>query len=503
MLEPESFAPTLTRGCTVTLSDQLVAYLREQILASRFAERDRLPPTRTLATHLRVSRSVVVRAYDQLVGEGYLNARQGSATTVAAGIVPMAASAVEATGSSASPAGRTAVRRPDTPVRSSATVIDLTTGHPFAPATPPVEWRRALSAAGRHPSTPYAPDPCGTPDLREQIAGHLRRARGILCTADDVIVTAGTSDALLFIALTLGNDRGSGTRIAVEDPGYPAASRILGRAGAVPVPVPVNTDGMTAALLTRHVPDADAVLLTPGHQYPLGGRIPAGERTALIAWAQAHGALLVEDDYDSEFRHAGAALPAVAALDPGGVVVHVGSFNKSFSPSLRCGYIVATAGSPVWDALTGTKQALDANVSATTQFALARFIATGGFHRYIARTRREYGHRRTLLLDRFSAHGLGDRVSGTDGGLQAMLRLPAHLSGVEAARRLAARGVLVEPLSHFTQLSRADDAIAIGYGAEPVSRLIRGIDEIVRTVTSPHTSHPVEDRARVRSHDRQ
>lgn len=491
MLEPESFAPTLTRGSTVTLSDQLVAYLREQILTSRFAEHDRLPPTRTLATHLRVSRSVVVRAYDQLVGEGYLDARQGSATTVAAGIVPVAAPAVETTASPASPVGHATVCRPDTPVRSSPTMIDLTTGHPFAPATPPVEWRRALAAAGRYPTTPYAPDPCGTPDLREQIAGHLRRARGIPCTPDDVIVTAGTSDALLLIALTLGHDRGPGTRIAVEDPGYPAASRILGRAGAVPVSVPVDADGMTVALLTRYARDTAAVLLTPGHQYPLGGRIPAGERTALIAWAQAHGALLVEDDYDSEFRHAGAALPAIAALDPGGVVVHVGSFNKSFSPSLRCGYIVATAGSPVWDALTGTKQALDANVSATTQFALARFIATGGFHRYIARTRREYGHRRTLLLDRFAAHGLGDRVSGTDGGLQAILRLPAHLSGAGVARRLAARGVLVQPLSHFTQLSRADDAIAIGYGAEPVSRLLHGIDRIARVVRSPRTRRAV------------
>lgn len=452
---------------------QVVAQLRERILTGQLREGDRLPSSRAVAATLGVARSVVVRAYEQLVGEGYLEARPGSETTVATGIVAVPRVADLGPGSASA-----AVRAPSA-ARShpAGQPIDLRAGHPFASPAVPEEWRRAMVVAGRRAPTPYAPPPLGHGELREQIALHARRSRGIPCTADDVIVTAGTVDGLLVLALALG----AGARVAMEDPGYREAARVLRRAGAQVTPLPVDADGMTAAQL-RCAGRQDAVLVTPSHQFPLGGRMPAAERTAMVSWAADRGALVIEDDYDSEFRYGGPALPAIAALDPGGVVVHLGSLNKSFSPELRCGYVIARAGSTVWRKLVAAQQDLGSNVPLVVQVAAAAFFASGGFRRYVARARREYRHRRALLLARFAERGPAIGLSAVDGGLHAVLRLPAGLSGTSLASELAGRGVLVDPIAEFAQLPRPDDAITIGYGAEPATRLLRGVDEVLRVL---------------------
>ena len=479
----------LDRNAQRPLAEQIVTGLRTRILDGELRETERLPSSRALAEALGVARSVVVRAYEQLLGEGYLEARAGSGTTVAAGIV---LAPTQAASPPTAPTPRSAPA-PARPERSSvrnlpraaaapdlAAPIDLRTGHPFAAPTVPEEWRRAVAAAAREPMTPYAPPPLGDPRLREQIALHVRRARGIDCVPDDVIVTGGTADALLLLGLALG----AGSRIAMEDPGYPEAAQVLSRAGATVDAIPVRDEGLTAGQLDDGYA---AVLVTPSHQFPLGGRMPATERTALVAWAAAHGSVVIEDDYDSEFRHTGAALPAIAALDGaypgGGIVAHIGSLNKSFSPSLRCGYLIAASGSRLHTAVSEVKTDLGSTTPALIQSATTVFFASGGFRRYVARTRREYRHRRALLLDRFAAHGLGDRLSGTDGGLHAVLRLPQGRSATELAERLVRDGVLVERLADFRRSSAgADDAIAIGYGAEPALRLERGVDAVIRAV---------------------
>lgn len=453
-----------------SLSAQIVGQLRDRVLTGQLREGDRLPSTRDLAATVGVARSVVVRAYEQLLGEGYLEARPGAATTVTTGMiaVPRAVDARPKAGR-ALPAER---------LRTVGRPIDLRAGRPFVPPVVADEWRRAVVVASRRPPTADAPDPLGHGELREQIALHVRRSRGVLCTAEDVIVTAGTVDGLLLLVLALG----CGARVAIEDPGYREAARVLRRAGARVTPLPVEEHGMTASQL-RRAGRQDAALVTPSHQFPLGGRMPAIERTAIVNWATDSGALIIEDDYDSEFRHSGVALPAIAALDPGGVVVHLGSLNKSFSPEMRCGYLVARAGSPVWRKLVAAKRDLGSNVPLVVQVAAAAFFASGGFRRYVARARREYRHRRAVLLERFAEHALADRLSATDGGLHAVLRLPAGLSGSSLASNLAARGVLVDPIADFAQLPHPDDAIAIGYGAEPATRLTRGVDEVLHRLT--------------------
>ena len=471
----------LDRGSPESLAAQLVRQLRDRILAGDLVEHEALPSSRALAEALGVARSVVVRAYEQLGGEGYLDSLAGSATRVAAGIVPAPEVPIPE-----SPAPDGARRRPparDTDERGTAgssAPIDLRTGNPHAPPIAPEEWRRALAVAAREPFRSYAPPPLGEARLREEIALHVRRSRGVPCTPEDVIVTSGTSDALLLIALALG----AGAHVATEDPGYPEATAVFEAAGLRVEPVAVTESGLTPDRLESLHRRPEAMLVTPSHQFPLGGRMPAAERTALVALAARTGTLIIEDDYDSEFRHLGGALPAIAALDPGGVVVHIGSLNKMLSPSLRCGYLVASAGSPIHQRLARTREALGSSVPLVTQSALTAFFASGGLRRYVARTRREYRHRRALLMARFAEHDLVDRLSGLGGGLHAVLRLPedAAMSGTEAATTLAARGVLLESVAQFARLHRPDDALAIGYGAETAIRLDRGLREIIRVI---------------------
>lgn len=486
----------LRRGGETPLSQQIVTHLRNLVLSGTLAPGAQMPASRTLAHELGISRSVVVRAYEQLSGEGYLDTAPGAATTVAEGIVPAAPSAAPSAAQSASPVAAPARPRAgdDAPRPGSAgpAPIDLRTGYPFAPAAPPDEWRRALSQAARTPLSSWAPSAVGDHLLREQIALHARRSRGLDCVADDVIVTSGTVDALLLIALALG----AGSSWGVEDPGYAEASHTLRLAGAQVHPVAIAGDSLHMHDIERwsdRNPNTSlrALLVTPSHQFPLGGLMSATERTAVVAWASEQGVVLVEDDYDSEFRHVGAALPAIAALDPGGRVVHIGSLNKSFSPSLRCGYAISTAGSEIWNALTRAKEVIGQALPPAVQSAMVSFFESGGLRRYVARTRREYRHRRELVVKTLTTVDLGTpealrpRLTGLDGGLHAVLRLTDGRTGSEVANLLAKRGVLVDPVAEFTQLDRSDNAIVIGYGAESTIRLVRGLEEITRIVSRP------------------
>lgn len=478
----------LNRNSDVSLAQQIVQQLRDRVLSGALAAGDTLPSSRALADELGISRSVVVRAYEQLNGEGYLESAAGSATKVAEGVLPLLS---ETTGPHDQDNTSTHYGRTDTRSlrRTSArAAIDLGTGNPVAGITVPEEWRKELQRAARAPLSSYAPLAQGDPTLREQIATHARRARGLHCSAEDVIVTSGTVDSLLLITLALGHR----AKWGMEDPGYQEAARVLRLGGAAVQPIPLRTQSLALADLDRLalaspavVPSAfDALLVTPSHQFPLGGVMPAADRAALLDWARTHQVLLVEDDYDSEFRYVGSALPAIAALDPGGVVAHIGSLNKSFSPSLRCGYVITTAGSDIWRSLMAAKRTVGQSVPQFVQSATASFFENGGFRRYVAKARREYRHRRELLISLLAAAGLDTQLSGTEGGLHAMLQLPQGVRAAEVADELAAQGVLIDTLSDFTQLGVAAEAIAIGYGAEPATRLAAGVQALVRAVTA-------------------
>ncbi|WP_353808000.1 PLP-dependent aminotransferase family protein [Agromyces sp. SYSU T00194] len=473
---------------------QLVAGLRAGILGGALHAGDPLPSTRRLATELGVSRSSVVAAYEQLAGEGYLETRQGAPTRVAALDAHAAADATArrphhdgvawATEPGALPAG-TVEPGAIEPGAIEPGAIDLRPGRPSTARVDARAWRaawRAAAAAGipADPSPPF-----GEPALRAQLADHLRHARGVACAAPDVVVTAGTSEALALLATALRRAGGPGTpRIAVEDPGYPDGAAVLRAHGADTVPVATGPDGIDLVALDG-LGAVDAVMVTPSHQYPLGGRLPVGDRLALLDLARERDAVVIEDDYDSEYRHTGAPLPALTSLDADGRTVLVGSLSKVLTPWLRVGYLVlpsaassSRAGAALRTAVDEVRGVTEGPVAGPVQLALAHLLATGALRRHIAATRREYGHRRRLVLA-----ALGDlpgaRLHGLDGGLHAVLEVDSAASARDLVARLARDGVVVAPLADYAASRPARrHGIVVGYAGVTDTALATALGRI-------------------------
>ncbi|MGY4857764.1 MocR-like pyridoxine biosynthesis transcription factor PdxR [Cryobacterium sp. AP23] len=489
----------LDRASPLPLAAQLAGALRLAILNGTLRHDEPLPSTRALAGSVRVSRGTVVAAYDQLAGEGYLQATPGSATRVmverhSAGTVTGLSTPGRNTGAhpasrepaAAPPSEPTAARRAD---RATGPVIDLAPGHPSTrtlvdPAWT-AAWRSAVSASGRSDSPPDT----GTPELRAAIAEHVRRARGLACRPDDVIVTAGTSDALAGIGLALAALAGSTDvpprtpHIAVEDPGYPTARRVLRRVGAHLEPIRTGDDGIDLAELAALSPAPHAVLVTPSHQYPLGSSLSVQSRLDLLDWARASGAVVIEDDYDSEFRFGTSPLPALATLDTSGRVALVGSFSKTVTPWIRCGYIVATG--DLGAALREVRHDLGPSVSGVQQAALARYLESGGLARNVTRVRREYAHRRALVISRLGALP-GVRLAGLDGGLHVVVHVDVA-GGADASAlvtQAAARGVRVATLADYAVLERGQHGLVLGYGSPADLELGRALDVLVDLLTA-------------------
>lgn len=417
--------------------------VRGMVHDGRLHEGDALPSTRALAAELGLARGTVTAAYEQLDGEGYLVLRHGSAPRVAATL----------TGPRAQPPPHPRPARPDAvDLTVPPAVVDLTPGVPSVLAVSERDWRAAWRHAAVQPLVAAYPDPAGEPVLRAQVANQLALSRGFAPDAGRVVVTAGTTETISLVVEAVARRSTPGTvpRVAVENPGYRAGRRAVVSAGGAVVPVPVAGHGMDLdALRAAHARERlDAVLVTPSHQYPLGGSMPVATRHELLGWAAAEDVLVVEDDYDSEFRHRGAPLPALAALDGAGVVVHVGSFSKVLDPRLRCGYLVLpSGGTPVGTAVLAARSGRGATVASVTQHALAHLMSTGALRRHVARCRRDYRAKRRAVAEAFEGVP-GVRVRALDGGLHAVL----ELDGVPAAdlvTRLAGRGVQVAELQDY------------------------------------------------------
>lgn len=435
----------LDRQSPASLSAQVASQLRSAILSGILQPEHTLPATRRLAKVLGISRGVVVRAFEQLSGEGFLESSGAGGTKVA--VRPdIQKRPNEEKARSSSPA--------------SAEVIDLTPGRPSGSPFQDREWRNAWKKALAEQGNTHLPPALGTLELREAVAGHLAVSRGLAVDPEDVIITAGTSDALhLVVAMLRG--KSNNPRILVEDPGYPTARRVMNAAGAQLQLLPVDEDGLKSSQLAGLNVIPDAVLITPSHQYPLGGRMAVQERLGLLKWADHHGVLVLEDDYDSEFRHSRMPLPAVASLPTVADVVLLGTFSKNLSPWLRCGYLVVRG--DAGQRLKAVREALDTPVAGVLQSALSHYLQGGGLSRHIARARREYSHRRALLIER-----LGSRtdveLSGLDGGLHAVIRFEQP-DAADLAGKALERGVRVIPLAGYYAERPPVNGLVIGYGA--------------------------------------
>ncbi|MGO4597604.1 MocR-like pyridoxine biosynthesis transcription factor PdxR [Terrabacter sp. 2RAF25] len=444
------------------LTAQIYAQLREAVLDGRLAGGDRVPATRELAASLRVSRGTVTSAYDRLLAEELLESRRGAGTFVAAGCVPPAGSSGGSGRRRTRPGAVTPTvlwRSPSVPslVPGEAT-HDFSVGVPDGTLFPLATWRRIVSGTLRRGRlAPDTYDERGASRLEAEIARYAGVSRSVAASADDVVATAGAQQALDLVARVLLEP---GDVVAVEDPGYTAAARLFATHRATVRGVSVDGEGIVVDALPTA---ARLVYVTPSHQHPTGVAMSRARRIALLEWAVRRDAVVVEDDYDSEFRFADRPLEPLQSLDRDGRVVYVGSFSKSLLPGLRVGYAVAPAS--LTAALREAKRVTMWDGDAVTQRALADFLAEGHHAAHVKRATKVYRARREELLHGLA--GLDDwlEVVPSAAGLHVCTFLrDGRLDDVAIADEALAAGVFVEPLSprHLEQPPRHGLAFGVG-----------------------------------------
>jgi GntR family transcriptional regulator/MocR family aminotransferase len=448
-----AMAPEAPASARIT--QRICEAIKDQIASGQLGPGARLASTRALAAEWGVSRTTVTAAYEQLIAEGYLEARQGARTQVAQGL-----------GLAPAPTGQAEPREP--PDRLSAygqrlaafdlppagnerrMVADFRYGDLAAVDFPMLAWRKAVTGAllRRQPCLRYS-DPCGSPDLRAALQGYLWRARGLRCEAEQIIVVNGSQQGLDLCARLLLDP---GNRVVMEDPGYALARQVFLAAGAEVVPVAVDREG----LRTEDLPAARLAYATPSHQFPLGAVTSAARRRELLAWAQRTGAHVLEDDYDSEYRFDIAPIPPLQALDEAGRVIYLGTVSKTLSPTLRLGYLIVSTG--LAEAFARAKRLTDRHTPGLEQEALAGLIGSGAYERHVRRVRRRNAERRAALLAAL-LETLGDAVmvAGADAGLHVVV----WLSRVPRARedalvtRARAAGLGLYPVTPLYALASA------------------------------------------------
>jgi GntR family transcriptional regulator / MocR family aminotransferase len=453
------------RGAPGPLTSQIAEQLRDALTDGRLATGERLPSTRALADLLGVSRTVVTGAYTQLFAEGWIEGRHGSGTYVAEGTHGARAApgipVVSDTRSGAPADGGLAATGAGLPTAGAGTLIELRPGIAWAQGIDGAAWRRAWrSASGQAPAA--QPEPQGIAGLRDALVGYLRRSRGVRCGAGQILVTRGVAGSLGLIAAALLRP---GDRVGVEEPGYPAARAVFAAHGVRPVPCPVDEGGLVVDALP---PGLRLVYVTPAHQYPLGGRLSVPRRQALISWTRATGALIVEDDYDGEFRYDVAPLPALFGLDPE-VVVYLGTTTKILTPALRVGWLAARADIVARLATTGVS--LGEWAAGPAQQAVLTLITTGDLERHVRRMRHDYARRRAAMTAAFGG-GPAGRLLGDEAGMHMVLEIRQPAAEVAAAARDA--GVAVATLERYYAGPVARNGLVLGYGGARLPDVARG-----------------------------
>jgi len=467
-------------------ADRIYRQVRDAIRSGRLRHGERMPASRDLAEQLSVSRTTVTVAYERLTAEGYLAARVGSGTFVAAPAKPRRSPARRSE-TAARPASRW--RNLDDPLWREPLPIayDFSIGSPDASLFPLETWRRLVAGelrGGIRRSAHYQ-DPAGLHRLREAVARHIGVARSVDAVADDVVVTSGAQQAFDLIGRVLLEP---GDVVAVEDPGYPPVRQLMESLGARVVPVPVDDRGLRVDALPD---DARLVYVTPSHQFPTGAVMSLDRRAALLEWASAHDAVIVEDDYDSEYRFADRPLDPLQSLDDQGRVIYVGTFSKTMLPTLRLGFLVAPPS--LIPALTSAKRLTDWHNDSVTQGAMARFVDSGGFARHVRQATKAYASRQAAIIAEVDSL-LGDtlRVVPSVAGLHLCLVPIDGGDGAFAASRIvadaAASGVAVQDLARFAAGPVAREGLLLGFGAIAPADVPDGLRLLARAIA--RSAHP-------------
>lgn len=444
----------LDRDAQEPLHRQLASGLRDAIRTGRLAPATRLPSTRVLAADLGVSRRLVVDAYSQLTAEGFLLSTHGSGTRVAT------------------------VDAASTPERDAGEAprfdVDFAPGSPDLGSFPRHLWLRALRqglAEIESHAFGYV-EPQGLHTARVAVADYLRRTRGVIADPHHIVLCSGATQAIALLASVL-----SDATVAMEDPGFWLHRMVLRHNGIDPIPVPIDDDGLDVATLAETA--ATTVLATPAHQSPTGVVLSPARRTDLVQWARADH-LVIEDDYDAEYRYDRAPVGALQGIAPDRVV-YVGSTSKTLAPGLRIGWMVLPA--HLVGAVTWSKGMADTGSSVMDQIAFAKLLTTGGYDRHLRQMRRRYLGRRNALLGALARYLPEATVLGAAAGVHLTVRFPDDYRVATLVRRAAEMRVRVEPLAPcYAEPSAAPPGLMLGYANLSESQILTGVQTLARAM---------------------
>lgn len=465
---------------------QLYEAIKEAILAGRITAGMQLPPTRQLAQLFGLSRQTVLNAYEQLMAEGYLSGAIGKGTFVCDNLPPMS--------ETLRPARKAELRGPLRPLshrgKSFVHPLAALNTHPdgkpraFRMGMPGVDvfpfetWARLEARRWRQPSYQLGySHPAGYPPLRAALSAYLRASRGVQCEADQILITAGSQQALYLIATLL---LAAGDAAWIEEPGYRGAHAALRAAGIRACPVPVDNEGLSVSSGAHKHPDAGLVYVTPSHQLPLGVTMSLSRRLELLAWAVRNKAWVVEDDYDSEYRYTGPPLASLQSLDKSECVIYVGTLSKVLFPGLRLGYVVLPPA--LVDAFARARAIIDRHAAIVPQIVLTDFITEGHFGRHIKRTREVYAERRAALLNAAGSL-LSDHLllGPADGGLQLSAMFRKQRNDETVMQEAFERGIEVRALSQFynaertpAEKKRSLSGLVLGFAAVSATEIEHG-----------------------------
>jgi len=480
MLPPREPGTTATRW--------LYTALRGGILEGRLAPGARMPATRALARHYGLARGTVVAAFEQLKSEGYLEAQVGSGTYVAR-VLPdrLLKVAHPARVRAPATAERSQPRRLSDYGRRVRAFGNLEAGpirafranQPALDLFPTTLWAQVAARRLRRASIDLllGCGPMGYRPLQEAVADYLTTSRGVRCAPEQIAIVSGVQESLDLVARLFLNP---GDRVAIENPGYVGAALAFEAYGATVAPVPLDDEGVT---LDAALKGARLLYVTPAHQFPLGVSMSLSRRLALLEWARTSGALILEDDYDSEYRYAARPLPALQGLDRDGQVLFAGSFSKVLFPSLRLGYLVVPA--DLVDRLAATRSVTDRHAPLLEQAVLADFISAGHFGRHIRRMRQIYAERLSVL-SRCAEERLEGllEISPVEAGLQTVGWLRGGIDGAVVEKAAAVRNVEVTPISRYQRGTVAREGLLLGFAAVDTREIERGVRELAVVLMS-------------------